>query len=174
MCLLIFFFKQWLFFWPLFREAQLSGVYGLKWSYGQIPQSLLWSFAAPSGLSLASLLPLWIMPSLPGLWVWWAALSWQVWCGAIFFTFFNNGFNGVPWDVQSFRYFFITHTDLYFSTTLSLTWLENSLVFMVLLAWWCPLLSGVADSVAFQNRCIYTEIMWQIMWHLDCTQVDFI
>ena len=49
--------------------------------------------------------------------------------------------------------------DLYFSTTLSLTCLESSLVFMVTLAWWCPLLGGVADSGAFQNRCIYTEIM---------------
>jgi hypothetical protein len=57
---------------------------------------------------------------------------------------------------------------------LSLTCLESSLAFIVPLAWWCPLLSGVADSEAFQNRCIYTEIMWQIMWHLDCTQVDFI
>ena len=68
-CLLIFFFKQWLFFWPLFRKTQLCGVYGLKWSYGQILQSPLWSFASRSGLSLVSLLPLWLMPSLPGLWV---------------------------------------------------------------------------------------------------------
>ena len=44
MCSLIFFFEQWLFFWPLFRKAQLCGVYGLKWSYGQILQSPLWSF----------------------------------------------------------------------------------------------------------------------------------
>jgi hypothetical protein len=29
-----------------------------NWSYGQILQSLLWSFSAPSGLSLVSLLPL--------------------------------------------------------------------------------------------------------------------
>ena len=54
-CLLFFFFKQWLFFWSLFRKAQLCGVCGLKWSYGQILQSPLWSFA---GLSLVSLLPL--------------------------------------------------------------------------------------------------------------------
>jgi uncharacterized protein YbdZ (MbtH family) len=26
-CLLIFFYKQWLFFWPLFRKAQLCGLY---------------------------------------------------------------------------------------------------------------------------------------------------
>jgi hypothetical protein len=57
---------------------------------------------------------------------------------------------------------------------LSMTCLESSLVFMVPLAWWCLLLSGVADSGAFQNRCMYTEIMWLIMWHIDCTQVDFI
>ena len=62
-CLLIFF---WLFFWPLFRKAQLCGGYVLKWSYGQIIQSPLWSFAAPLGLSLVSLLPLWFMPSLSG------------------------------------------------------------------------------------------------------------
>ena len=36
---------------------------------------------------------------------------------------------------------------------------ESSLVFMVPLACWCPLLRGVADSGAFQNRCICTEIM---------------
>ena len=39
-----------LFFWPLFCNAQLHGVYDLKWSYGQILQSPLWSYAAPSGL----------------------------------------------------------------------------------------------------------------------------
>ena len=65
--LLIFFLKQWLFFWTLFRKAQLCGVYGLKWSYGQVLQCPLWSFAAPSGLSLVSLLPLWLMAFLPGL-----------------------------------------------------------------------------------------------------------
>ena len=53
----------------LFLKAQLCGVYSLKWSYGQILQSLLWSFAAPSGLSWVSLLPLWLMPSLSGSWV---------------------------------------------------------------------------------------------------------
>ena len=67
--LLICFFKQWLFFWPLFCKAQRCGGYGLKWFYEQILQSLLWSCKAPSGLSLVSLLPLWLMPSLPGLWV---------------------------------------------------------------------------------------------------------
>ena len=51
-CLLIIFLKQWIFFWPLFYKAQLCEVYSLKWSYGQILQSPLWSFAAPSGLSL--------------------------------------------------------------------------------------------------------------------------
>ena len=51
MCFLI-------FFWSLCHKVQLCGVYSLKWSYGQILQSPLWSFAAPSGLSLVSLLPL--------------------------------------------------------------------------------------------------------------------
>ena len=68
------------------------------------------AFAAPSRLSLVSLLPLWLMPSLPGLWVFVGGpLFWQVCCGAIFFPFLNNGFNGAPWDVQSFRFFLITH-----------------------------------------------------------------
>ena len=40
-----------------------------------------------------------------------ALLAWSVSFGgrpsrAIFFLFFNNGFNGAPWDVQSFGYFF--------------------------------------------------------------------
>ena len=35
---------------------------------------------------------------------------------------------------------------MFFSTTLSLTCLKSSFVFMVLLAWWCPLLSGVTNS----------------------------
>ena len=98
---LFFFFKQWIFFWPLFHKAQLCGVYGLKWSYGQMLQSPLWSFAAPSGLSLVSLLPPWLMPSLRGPWV---ALSWQVCCGAILFPFFINRFkNGALWDVKMFK-----------------------------------------------------------------------
>ena len=96
------------FFWPLFRKAQLLGVYSLKWSYGQILQSLLWSFAAPSGLSLFSLLPLWLMPSLPSLWVSVGGpfLAGLLWCHIL--SIFNNGFNGAPWDVQSLGYFFIT------------------------------------------------------------------
>jgi hypothetical protein len=49
---LFFFLKQLLFFWPLFSKAQLCGVHGWKWSYGQILQSPLWNFAAPLGLSL--------------------------------------------------------------------------------------------------------------------------
>ena len=46
------------FFCPLFHKAQLCGVYCLKGSYGQILQSPMWSFAAPSGLTLVTLLPL--------------------------------------------------------------------------------------------------------------------
>jgi hypothetical protein len=57
MCLLISFFKQWLFFWSLFRKAQLCGVYGLKGSnkqnlrYGalQLLQGYLWSLCCLSG-----------------------------------------------------------------------------------------------------------------------------
>ena len=90
-----------------------------------------------------------------------ALLAWPVIFGgrpslASLLSIFNNGFNGALWDVQSFGYFFIIpNPDLYFFTTLSLTCLESSLVFMVPLAWWCSLLSGVADSGAFQNRCAY-------------------
>ena len=40
---------------------------------------------------------------------------------------------------------------------------------VVPLAWWWPLLSGVADSGAFQNRCIYTEIMW-LLKVIGCTR----
>ena len=57
------------FFFHMFGESPTCGVYCLKWSYGQILQSPLWSFAAPSGLSLVSLLSLWLMPSLPSPWV---------------------------------------------------------------------------------------------------------
>ena len=68
MCLPIFFFKQWLFFWPLFRKAQLCGVYGLSGPMDRyFAGSPLWNFAAPSGLYLVPLLPLWLMPFLPGL-----------------------------------------------------------------------------------------------------------
>ena len=48
------------FFWTLFRKAPLCGVYSLKWSYGQLLQSLLWSVTAPFrvifGLFVASLI----------------------------------------------------------------------------------------------------------------------
>jgi hypothetical protein len=85
------------FFWPLFHKIQLCGVYSLKWSYGQILQSPLWSFAASFGFFVASI--------INALLYWWAALSWQLCCGAIFFPFLNKVFNGAPWDVQSFGYF---------------------------------------------------------------------
>ena len=94
------------FFCPLFCKAQLCGVYGLKWSYGQILQSPLWSFAAPSRLSLVSLLPLII-----------ALLAWSMSFGGrpslgrfvvVPYSFKKsyNEFNGALWDVQSFGYFF--------------------------------------------------------------------
>ena len=157
MCLLIFFFKQWLFFWPLIYKAQLCGVYGLKWSYGQILQSPLWSFAAHSGLSLVSLLPLIN-----------ALLAWSVsFCGRPSlgrFVVVPYCFHFLIMDLMvlcgMFKVsdlFLEPNPDLYFSTTLSLTCLESSLVFMVPLAWWSPLLSGVAESGAFQNRCTVRE-----------------
>ena len=40
-------------------------------------------------------------------------------------------------------------------------------------AWCYALFSGAADTGTFQNRCIYTEIVWQIIWHLDCTQDEY-
>ena len=46
------------FFLATLHRVQLCGVYGLKWSYGQIVQSPLSIFAATSGKSLVSLLPL--------------------------------------------------------------------------------------------------------------------
>ena len=95
MCLLIFLFKQWIFFWPLFHKAQLCGVHGLKWSYGQILQSPLWSLAG-----LVSLLPRIN-----------ALLAWSVSFGGLpslgrfgvvpySFYFLSHGFNGAPWDVD--------------------------------------------------------------------------
>ena len=102
------YFKQWLFFWPLFCKAQLCGVYGLKWSYGQILKSPLWSFAAPSWLSLVYLLPLINALLAWSVSVWWVALSWQDCCGAISFPFLNNEFNGALWNVQRFCYCFTT------------------------------------------------------------------
>jgi len=39
---------------------------------------------------------------------WWAALSWQVCCGTMFFPFEDDEFDGAPGDHQSFGYFFIT------------------------------------------------------------------
>ena len=71
--------------------------------YGQILQSPLFIFAALSGLYLVSFVASLII----------ALLAWSVSfgglpslgrfvCGAVFFPFCNNGFNGAPWDVQSF------------------------------------------------------------------------
>ena len=73
---------------------------------------------------------------------------------------------GLLKNIRNFEHPTEPNPDLYFSTTLSLTCLESSLFFIVTLAWWCLLLSVVADSGAFQNRCKYTEIMWQTMWNL--------
>ena len=55
----------------------------------------------------------------------------------------------------------ITHSlnvDLDFTTTLSLSFLESTLVFMMSLAWWHLLISGVEDFGAFQNRCTGVSI----------------
>jgi hypothetical protein len=105
-CLLIFFFKQWLFFWPLFRKTQLCGVYCLKWVYTPISAvEHCSSFRVMFGLFVASLIN--------------ALLAWSVSFGGqpsfgrfvvvpYTFNFLNNGFNGTSWDVQCFWYFFIT------------------------------------------------------------------
>ena len=104
-----YFFHQALaFFWPLFHKAQLCGVFGLKWSYGQILQSPLWfscSFRVIFGLFVASLIN--------------SLLAWSVGFGGrpslgrfvvvpYSFNFLNNGCNGALWDCQSFGSFFIT------------------------------------------------------------------
>ena len=77
-------------------------MYGLKWSYGQILQSPLWSFAAPSVLSLVSVASL-----INALLAWSVSFGGQPSLGRFVvvsysFHFLNNGFNGAPWDVQSF------------------------------------------------------------------------
>ena len=94
-CLLI-------FFWTLFRKDQLCGVYGLKRSYGQILQSPLWSFAAPSGLSLVSLLPV-----INALLAWAGSFGGRPSVGRFVvapysFKFFIMDLNGDQWDVQLF------------------------------------------------------------------------
>lgn len=78
----------------------------------------------------------WVMSSWPAPWVsvddpllarllWWHHLFSPI-----------NGFNGAPWDVYGSGIFLWSTSDLYFSTTSSLTCEESSLVFMVFLAWW--------------------------------------
>ena len=129
-------------------------MYGLKWSYGQILQSPLLCFAAPSGLSLVSLLPL-INALLAWSEFWWAALPWQVCCGALFLKIYILDLMVLREMFKVSDVFLQSNPDLYFSTTLSLTCLESSLVFMVPLVWWCPLLCDVTDSGAFQKSCIY-------------------
>ena len=130
------------FFWPLFCKAQLWSVQ-LKvvlWTYTPISAvELCSSFRVIFGLFVASLMNALLARSV--------SFGGRPSLGRFVvvpysFHFFNNGFNDALW------------ADLYFSTTLSLACLESSLVFIVPLAWWSPLLSGVADSGAFQNRCI--------------------
>lgn len=58
------------------------------------------------------------------LWVASLGKSVEVPCYGI--SIFNNGINGALWIAQGFLFFFITHPDLYFSTSLSLTCLESS------------------------------------------------
>jgi hypothetical protein len=90
--LLIFFFKQWLFFLLLFSNAQLRVLLKVVlWTDTPISAvELRSSFGVIFGLFVASLLNAHLAWSE----FWWAALSWQVCCGAIFFPLFNNGFNG--------------------------------------------------------------------------------
>ena len=103
-CSFIYLFKQWLF----------SGRSSVKPNYMegtaknrpmdrycgplQLLQSYLWSLCC-----LSDYCPPCLVCEF-----WWAALSWQGCCGATFFQFFYIGFNGAPWDVQSFGYYFIT------------------------------------------------------------------
>ena len=114
-------------------------MYGLKWSYGQIFQSLLWSFAAPSGFSFVSLLPL-----INALLAWSVSFGGRPSLGR--FVVVTYSFNFFITDLMVLRRMFKD------SDILSLPCLESSLVFMVSFDWWCLLLSGVADSGAFQNR----------------------
>jgi hypothetical protein len=173
------------FFWPLYCKAQHCGDYGLKWSYWQILQSPLWSFAAPSGLSLVSLLPL-----INALLAWSVSFGGRPSLGR--FVVVPYSFHFLIMGCSKFPIFFITQPwsvrlhnfvpDL-FGDLLGLHGAACLVVLLGGVAWWCclvvpawlcPMLRVVADSGAIQNRCIYTEIIWQIMWHLDITQVVFI
>jgi hypothetical protein len=114
------------------------------------------SFRVIFGLFVASLINVLLAWSV--CFGWWPSLG--------RFVLVPYSFNFLIMDLMVLRgmfkvsYIFLEpNPDLYFSTTLSLTCLESSLVFILPLAWLYPLLSGVADSGAFQNRCIYTEIM---------------
>ena len=107
-CLLIFFFKQWLFFWPLFCKTQLWSVLLKVVLWTDTPISAVEfcsSFRVNFGLFVASLINALLAWSVSfGGWP-----SRQVCWGAIFLNVFNNGFNGAPWDVHSLGYFLITH-----------------------------------------------------------------
>uniref|UniRef100_A0A8C7TP42 Gamma-glutamyltransferase 1b n=1 Tax=Oncorhynchus mykiss TaxID=8022 RepID=A0A8C7TP42_ONCMY len=83
--------------WPLaenlVKDIQASKITSLFWM--RILSMLLWG----GGYTM-------FVPNAPASGpFWWAALSWKVCCGAIFFPFFNNGFNGAPWDVPIFLWF---------------------------------------------------------------------
>ena len=139
-CLIIFFFKQWLY----------SGHFPWNPSLWIVRlKVVLWTDTPISGVELCSFFRVILVVFFPSLIN--ALLAWSVNFGgqpprgAIFFPFFNNGFNGAPWDVQSFWYFFITQPCPW--PVWRAPWS----------AWWCYRLWGHSEQVY-----IYTEIMWHL------------
>ena len=151
-------------FWPLFHKSQLHGGYGLKWSYGQILQSPLWSFAAPSGLSLVSLLPLCCLLALSvsfggrlslGRFVvvpysfYFLIMDLMVLCGM--FKVSGIFFITQPWSVLLHNFV----PDLFGEPLV----LHGAACWVVPLVWWCCRVWGLSEQV-------------YIYW--DHTQVNFI
>ena len=93
---------------------------------------------------------LWLMPSLPDPWVLVGGplLAGLLWCHIL--SIFNNGFNGAPWDVQGFRFFFITKpwSVLLHNLVPNLFGeLHGVACLVVPLAYWCGRLWGLSEQV---------------------------
>ena len=149
-CFLVSFLSAVASFWPLLRKAQLCGVHSWSWSNGHTAVSSVELFA-------------WVLVELFA----WVLVDDPLWAGVLWcliHSHCNDGFNGVGFPKC-------------FSTALTVSslvlavppdWPALTVSSLVLAAppdWLCCRHSGT-----FQIRCLYTEIMW----HLDCTQVDFI
>ena len=157
-----FFFKQWLFLatlLPALWNIQLNVVLRTDTPISTV--ELCSSFRVVFGLFVASL--------INSLLVWSVSFggrpfSWKglLWCHIL--TIFLIMDLMVPCGLFNFYLFF--YPTLICTSPQCCPWP----VWRAPWSSWCHMLSGVAESGAVRKRCIYTEIMW----HLDCTQVDFV